>query len=124
MGSAPIAQEELGGFFAASLSQQLERLAAVGEVPNPPDVTVRFIINGQIVLQTHAMESFDPDWPDEELTVDLIPGSQLRIEVHDLDLAFHDLMGETTVIVPERPQDGRWILGPFGQVRRLVLRFE
>jgi hypothetical protein len=124
LGSAPIPQQELGSFFEASLSQQLERLAAVGDMPNPPDVTVRFIVNGNIVLETHAEESFDPTWPKEELTVDLIPGSQVRIEVHDLDLAFHDLIGETTVTVPQRPTDGRWILGPFGQVRKLVLRFD
>jgi hypothetical protein len=124
MGSAPLPKEELGAFFALGLSQQLERLASVGDVPNPPDVSVRFWVDGKMVLETHAEESFDPHWSDQEPDVELAPGTQVRIEVEDLDLAFHDHIGETTVTVPEQISDGRWILGPFGQVRKLVLRCE
>jgi len=123
LGSAPIPKEELAAFFALSLSKQLERLAALGDVPNPPDVSVRFWIGDKLILETHAHESFDPEWSEEEeAIVDLPPGTQLRVDVEDLDLAFHDQIGEITVTVPEQPADGRWILGPFGQVRSLVLR--
>ena len=124
LGSAPIPKEELGAFFALSLSHQLERLAAVGDVPNPPDVSVRLWVDGQMVLETNAHESFDPAWGLDEPTVDLAPGTQVRVDVEDLDLAFHDQIGEITVTVPEQTADGHWVLGPFGQVRRLVLRCE
>lgn len=125
LGKAPIPQDELAGFFALGLSQQLERLASVGDIPNPPDVAVRFIIDGKIVLETHAHESFDPHWTDEEEPpIEIEAGTSLRIEIEDLDLAFHDHIGDTTVTVPEQLTDGQWIMGPFGQVRRLVLGCE
>lgn len=122
LGSAAIPKQELQEFFSLSLTKQLDRLAALGNMPNPPDVFVRIIVADTIVLETHAEESFDPVWPKDEATFELAPGRQVRIEVHDLDLTIDDLMGATTVAVPERPEDGRWILGPFGQVRKLVLR--
>jgi hypothetical protein len=122
-GSAPIPKEELPAFFALSLSQQLERLASLGDVPNPPDVSVRFWIGEKMLMETHAHESFDPEWREgEEPIVELAPGTQVRVDVEDLDLAFHDQIGEITVTVPEQPANGYWILGPFGQVRKLVLR--
>lgn len=122
LGSAPIPKEDLGEFFVLSLSKQLERLVAIGDVPNPPDVTVRFIVNGQTLLETHAIESFDPEWPEDDHAVDLVPGTEVCIEVEDLDLLFHDHIGRIAASVPEQPASGYWTLGPFGQVRRLVLR--
>jgi hypothetical protein len=122
VGSASIPKEELQGFFSLSLSKQLERLAALGDMPNPPDVMVRIILGDQLVLETNAEESFDPVWPTDEAALEIAPGQQVRIEVYDLDLAFHDLIGITDVSVPEQLVDGCWSLSPFGQVRKLVFR--
>ena len=85
---------------------------------------VRIRVGGKLVLETDAEESFDPVWPEDGPDVELAPGAKVRIEVYDQDLIFHDHIGTTDVAVPEKPEDGRWILGPFGQVRRLVLRLD
>lgn len=121
---ARVPKGELARFFALGLSEQLERLVAIGDAPNPPDVLVRIKIRGKTVLETDAEESFDPVWPPGGPEVELAIGTEVYVEVYDLDLIWHDFMGATTVKVPERPADGRWILGPFGQVRKLVLRLD
>jgi hypothetical protein len=56
--------------------------------------------------------------------VKLIPLSPIEIQVWDRDLAFDDLIGEAKLALPASPPDpdGRWTVGPFGQVRKLVLR--
>ena len=47
----------------------------------------------------------------------------MKIEVWDRDVLFHDHIGSLVVRVPDAPPaDGAWHLGPFGQVRALVLR--
>jgi hypothetical protein len=94
---------------------------ATGNALNPPDVLVRIKIRGKTVLKTGAEESFDPVWPEGGPEVELAIGTEMYVEVYDLDLIWDDFIGATTVTVPERPADGRWILGPFGQVRKLVL---
>lgn len=119
---ARIPKSELPQFFALGLSEQLELLVASGDALNPPDVMVRIKVAGKTVLETDAEESFEPVWPKDGPVVELDPGTEVYIEVYDLDFVWHDFMGKTTVKVPERPADGRWTLGPFGQVRKLVLR--
>lgn len=119
-----IPKAELPRFFALGLSEQLERLVASGSPPNPPDVMVRLRVAGTIVLETDAEESFEPVWPQDGPEVELEPATEVCIEVYDLDLVWHDVIGKTTVRVPERPTGGLWTLGPFGQVRKLVLYLE
>jgi hypothetical protein len=119
-GGPRIPAGELAQFFQLDLTGQLERLVAGGDAPNPPDVAVRVLVAGKPVLETYPVESFDPSWPDGPDT-DLAPGTPLRIEVRDLDFALHDLIGETTLPLPASAPDGKWSLGPFGQVRKLVL---
>lgn len=121
---APIAKQELGAFFALSIREQSERLVELGDGAYPPHVLVRLIVDEHPVLETSVQERFDAAWSEPESAVDLAPGTQLRVEVEDQDRALHDRIGTTTVTVPEPPIDGQWILGPFGQVRRLVLRCE
>ncbi len=119
-----VPKEELAGFFALSVREQLERLVAGGDAPNPPDVMVRLKVGGKVVLKTPAEESFDPVWAEDGPSVELSPGTELYIEVYDLDFIWHDFMGSTTLKVPERPTDGLWSLEPFGQVRKLVFRLD
>lgn len=119
-----IPKAELPSFFALGLSEQLELLVANGDAPNPPDVMVRIKVGGKTVLETDAEESFEPAWPKDGPAVELDPGTEVYIEVYDLDFVWHDFMGKTTVKVPERPAGGIWTLGPFGQVRKLVLRLD
>lgn len=121
---ARVPKAELDRFFALRLSEQLEWLVASGDVPNPPDVMVRIKVGGKTVLATDAEESFDPVWPKDGPAVELAPGTEVCIEVYDQDFIWHDFMGKTTVTVPERPAEGLWALGPFGQVRKLVLRMD
>ena len=116
-----VPKDELPEFFKLDIGAQLERLVGKGPAPNPPDVMVRIYVNGKKVLETDSEESFDPIWPADGPEVELDAGTEVRIEVWDEDLIFHDHMGTTTVSVPQRPADGRWTLGPFGQVRWLVL---
>ena len=119
-----VPKAERARFFSLGLSQQLEQLVASGDAPNPPDVMVRIKVGGKTVLATDAEESFDPVWPKDGPEVELALGTEVYIEVYDLDLVWHDFIGKTTVTVPERPADGLWVLGPFGQVRKLVLRID
>lgn len=121
---ARVPKAELDRFFALGLREQLEWLAASGDAPNPPDVMVHLKVGEKLVLKTDAEESFDPVWPGDGPAVELTPGTEVHIEVYDQDFIWHDFMGDTTVKVPERPADGRWTLGPFGQVRKLVLRLD
>ncbi len=122
-GSAKLPEADLPRFFALDLTAQLEHLVAHGDAPNPPDVTVRLFVDGKAVLETYAIESFDPTWPDGP-SVELQPGTLVTVEVRDLDLALHDRIGELTTRVPERVAGGRWTIGAFGQVRRLALLVE
>jgi hypothetical protein len=123
-GRPQISKAELPQFFALDINEQLERIVQGGHAPNPPDVMVRIRVGGKLVLETDAEESFDPVWPEEGPEVELAPGTEVRIEVYDQDLIFHDHIGTTVVKVPDKTADGRWTLGPFGQVRQLVLRLE
>lgn len=116
-----IPKAERPHFFALGLSEQLEQLVASGYAPKPPEVMVRIKIGGKTVLQTDAEESFDPVWPQGGPELELDPGTELSIEVYDEDFLWNDFMGKTTATAPARPPDGRWTLGPFGQVRKLVL---
>lgn len=119
-----VPKTELPRFFELGLSEQLEQLVASGHAPNPPEVMVRIKVGRKTVLETDAEKSFEPVWPQDGQKAELDPGTEVYIEVYDLNLVWHDLMGKTTVKVPERPADGRWALGPFGQVRKLVLRVD
>src|SRR5262249_36997862 len=75
-GGSRIASGELARFFALDLNGQLERLVDSGDAPNPPDVTVRLLVDGKTVLETDAVESFDPSWPDGP-EVELAAGTAL-----------------------------------------------
>jgi hypothetical protein len=121
---APIAKQDLGAFFALSLSEQCERLAELGDTADPPHVSVVLIVDEHRILETSVQRHFACTWSEPMPAFDLAPGTQLRVDVEDLDRALRDRIGTTTVPVPQPPPDGRWILGPFGQVRRLVLRCE
>ena len=123
-GGPRLSRADLPAFFSLDLTGQLERLVATGEAPTPPDVFVRLYAAGKLVLETRAEKSLDPHWraqPDEHF--DLAPGTAVKIQVWDEDVVFNDLIGETSLPLPDRPpDDGRWSLEPFGQVRRLFLR--
>lgn len=113
---------ELERFFALGVREQLDWLVASGDAPDPPDVFVQLKVGSKTVLKTEAEESFDPAWPEDGPTTELTPGTEVQIEVYDKDFIWHDFIGKTTEKVPELPADGRWTLGPFGQLRKLVLR--
>jgi hypothetical protein len=121
MGRARLPAKELRAFFAQDLTAQLERLVATGEPPPPPDVFVRLFDGDQPFFETEPQKTFEPHWGEGAcVDVELSPGASLRVQVWDHDVMFHDLIGETTVALPTGPT---LALGPFGQVRRLVLRF-
>jgi len=127
---ARVPPTELAAFFALDLTRQLDRLVEEGAPPVPPDAFVRVYAGAAgegpatLLLETGDEKSFEPRWaPGPGTEIDAAAGAPLRIEVWDRDLVFHDAVGATEVTVPEHvPPEGRWVLGPFGQVRRLVLR--
>ena len=125
-GRSRIPQAELASFFAASLDDQLDRLAQDGEPPVPPDVFVRLFADEDLVLETHDEKSFDPRWEGADREVVELPDwVKLKMQVWDRDVLFDDLIGETKAEIPEargRGKEWRWELGPFGQVRKLVLQ--
>ena len=120
-GGALIPREELAAFFALDLDGQLGRLIAHGPPPPPPDLTVKLLSGEAVLLETSEQKGFDAEWRDLE-AVDVAPGAPLRIEVWDKDVVFHDLIGRTDIAAPVNDGSGRWVVGAFGQVRRLVLR--
>ena len=129
-GGPRLPAEELASFFAQPLTGQLERLVALGGAPTPPDVFVRILSVGERdpFLESGDQKSFDPRYatdPAASASVDLGPGDRIRLRVLDRDVLFDDLIGEVEVPIPERPAGGSsHVIGPFGQVRRLVLRFD
>jgi hypothetical protein len=116
---------ELQAFFGLDLTHQLEQLVLGGSAPTPPDAYVRIYAGGQPVVQTPPQKSFEARWDDAHAAEAALPeGTQLRVQVWDEDVLFHDLVGETTTTVPRlEPTGDRMALLPFGQVRKLVLRF-
>lgn len=125
-GGSRLPEGDLPAFFALDLTGQLERLITVGEAPNPPEVFVRLRCGGALLLETPDEESFEPSWrEDAEDAASLISPGELTVEVWDRDVMFHDLIGRLTLALPSPGalgSDGLWVLGPFDQVRRLVLR--
>ena len=122
-GGPRVRKPDLAAFFALDLDGQLGQLAAEGNPPVPPDVFVRIYAGDEVIAETADQKSFDPEWDlDDDNTAELAPGAAIRVEVWDRDVLFHDEIGKLEATVPELvPAGGRWVLGPFGQVRRVVL---
>jgi hypothetical protein len=116
---------QLSAFFAQDLDTQLGQLVRSGSAPTPPDLFVRVFAGGELVIETAEQKGFDADWSSEDgpaAHAEIEVGAPLRIEVWDRDVMFHDLVGITDGKMPASAEGGRWVLGGFGQVRRLVLR--
>ena len=125
-GRARVPQAELEAFFALDLDGQLARLVTEGAAPTPPDLFVRVFAGAALeglIVETGEQKGFDAEWDGEgdAAVGEIEGGARLRLEVWDRDVLFHDLIGSIEATAPERPE-GRWEVGAFGQVRRLVLR--
>jgi hypothetical protein len=123
-GCPALPQRELAAHFALDLTAQLERLVTVAGAPTPPDVFVRVHVGADRILETRDQKSFDPTFrprEGDELPALPPPGTELRVEVWDRDVLFNDLIGEVRVLVPDEFPNGRWRIGPFGQVRAVVI---
>lgn len=120
-GGARVPADQLASFFALDLDGQLGRLVREGSAPVPPDLVVQIYSGDRLLLETDEQKGFDAEWMDGE-AAEVEPGDPLRIEVWDRDVIFHDLIGRTDLGAPASGGNGRWVLGGFGQVRRLVLR--
>jgi hypothetical protein len=121
-GGPRIPHGELASFFQLDLTRQLDRLVEDGPPPTPPDLIVRVYAGKELLLQTTAVKSFDPRYSDAPAECAVAAGATVKIEVWDEDVMFDDNVGTTSVAIPAAPADGKWVLGPFGQVRRLTLR--
>jgi hypothetical protein len=114
---------ELTAFFERELDDQLGRLVRSGSLPTPPDLFVRVYAADDLVIETPEQKGFDAEWgPDDAASAEIEVGAQLRLEVWDRDVIFHDLVGRTDTKMLASADGGRWVVEGFGQVRRLVLR--
>lgn len=59
----------------------------------------------------------------DEPTVTAVPGDRLRIRVEDVDMAFHDLVGEHSFVLTNEMIHEGTVEFRFGQVERLRLEF-
>lgn len=121
-GGARIPADQLAAFFAKDLDAQLAELVQGGAAPVPPDLFLRVFASNAQIIETDDQKSFDVEWPADDATAEVQAGAPLTVEVWDRDLMFDDLVGKIDVTVPASVPGGRWVLGGFGQVRRLVMR--
>ena len=120
-GRSAIPKAELSAFFALDLDGQLGRLVQLGPAPVPPDLYVRVFVGDQLLIETDEQKTFDAEWPESEAH-EIASGAQILVEVWDGDIVFDDLVGTTKLTVPAQVDGGLWLVPPFGQVRRLVLK--